>query len=55
MNAEQITVGKSIPNRKEKLIISVKLQSNIIHSKVGVISVRNRISRLKKFCIIKLI
>ena len=43
----------SWPNRKETLIISVKLQPNVINSKVGVISVRNRISRLKKLCIIK--
>ena len=48
--AEQII---SWPNRKETLIISIKLQPNVIHSQVGVISVRNRISRLKKLCIIK--
>ena len=41
MGAEQITVEKSWPNRKETLIISVKLLPNVIHSKVGVISVRN--------------
>ena len=46
-------VEKSWPNRKEALIISVKLQPNLIHSHLGVISVRNRISRLKKLCIIK--
>ena len=51
--AEQIIVEKSWPNRKETLIISVKLQPNVILSEVGVISVRNRISNLKKFCIIK--
>ena len=54
MGAEQIiSVEKSWPNRKETLIISVKIQPNVIHSQLGVISVRNRISRLKKLCIIK--
>ena len=48
-----IIVEKSRPDRKETLIISVKLQPNLIHSQLGVISVRNRISRLKKLCIIK--
>ena len=51
--AKHIIVEKSWPNRKETLIISVKLQPNIIHSRLGVISVRSRISRLKKLCIIK--
>ena len=48
-------VQKAWPNRtcKETLIISVKLQPNVIHSQLGVISVRNRISRLKKLWIIK--
>ena len=52
MGAEQIIVEKA-SNRKETLIISIKLQPNVIHSKVGVISVRNRISGHKKLCIIK--
>ena len=47
-----IIVENSRPNRKKTLIISVKLQPNGIHSQLGVISVRNRISRLKKLCII---
>ena len=51
--ANLIIVEKSWPNRKETLIISVKLQPNAIHSQLGVISVRNRISRLKKLCRIK--
>ena len=37
MGAKQIIVEKSRPNRKEIMIISVKLQPNVIHSKVGVI------------------
>ena len=52
MGAEQI-VEKSWPNRKETLKISIKLQPNVIHSQLGVINVRNRISRLKGLCIIK--
>ena len=51
--ANHIIVEKSWPNGKETLIISMKLQPNIIHNQLGVISVRNRISRLKKVCIIK--
>ena len=30
----------------------MKLQPNVIHSQLGMISVRNKISRLKKLCII---
>ena len=52
MGAEQI-VEKSWPNRKETLKISIKLQPNVIHSQLGVINVRNRISRLQELCIIK--
>ena len=51
--ANHIIVEKSWYNRKETLMISVKLQPNVIHSQQGVINVRNRISRLKKLCIIK--
>ena len=51
--ANHIIEKKPWPNRKETLIISVKSQPNVIHSQLGVISVRNRISRLKKLCIIK--
>ena len=51
--ANHITIEKSWPNRTKTLIISVKLQPNVIHGQLGVISVRNRISRLKKLCIIK--
>ena len=49
--ANHITVEKSWPNRKGTLIISVTLQPNVIHGQLGVISVRNRISRLKQLCI----
>ena len=35
------------------MILTVKLQPNVIHSQLDVISVRNRISRLKKLCLIK--
>ena len=49
--ANHIIVEKSWPNRKETLIISVTLQPNVIHGQLGVISVRNRISRLKQLCI----
>ena len=52
-NHNVVIVEKSWPNRIETLIISVKLQPNVIRSQLGVISVRNRISRLKKLCIIK--
>ena len=49
-----IIVEKLWPNQKETLIISVKLQPNVILSQLdAVISVRNRISRIKKLCIIK--
>ena len=51
--ANHIIVEKSWPNRTETLMISVKLQADVIHSQLGVISVRNRISRLIKLCIIK--
>ena len=51
--ANHTIVEKSWPNRKETLIIPAKLQPNAMHSQLGVISVRNRISRLKKRCIIK--
>ena len=42
-----------MPMGKETLIITIKLHPNVIHSQLGMISVRNRISRLKKLCIIK--
>ena len=51
--ANHIIVEESWPYRKATLIISVKLQPNVTHSQLGVVSVRNRISRLKKRCIIK--
>ena len=51
--ANQIIVEKSWPNRKETLIIPIKLEPNVIHSQLGVISVRNMITRLKKLCIFK--
>ena len=44
--ANHIMVEKSWPNRKETLIISVKLQPNVIHNQLGVINLRNRIFRL---------
>ena len=51
--ANHIIVEKLWPNLKETLIIiSVKLQPNVIHNQLSVISVWNRIPRLKKLCII---
>ena len=50
--ANHIIVEISWPNRKETLILSVKLQPNVIYSQLGVISVRNRISSLEKLSII---
>ena len=44
--SNHIIVEKAWPNRKETLIISVKLQPNVIHSQLDVISVRNRIALL---------
>ena len=48
--ANHIIEEKSWPNRKITLIIFIKLQPNVIHGLLGVISVRNRIQLVVFFC-----